>query len=330
MQARCIALHHLDCPWRPADLAQRDGRQLRQGNQNPLVENYRYVTEGSFDIYMWQTVERKAGFIHQTLTGDSDRTIDDIASDQELSYAQVKALATGDPRILRKAALETDVARLRRQKHAHHDDQARLQRTHTRALDQVATLTDAIDVHTTLGAQVLDTRGELFAAVIDGRRHTARADAGAAIVERITRALEAARRGEPTRAPHIELGGITFHLQAGPHADAVSIGIDRTAMSMVVDAAQLPELDHSQLVQRLEHATRTLPKEVDDLRHRLDAATTEIAAAAARLGMPFADEGALVERQTELAAINSELETNEPVPEPGAGRGRDAQCVVSA
>ena len=255
-----------------------------------------------------QTVERKAGFIHQTLTGTNDRTIDDIASDQELSYAEVKALATGDPRILHKAALESDVARLRRQKHAHHEDQARLQRTHQRALETVVRLAAAIDVHTALAAQVVDTRGDIFAAEIDGTRYTVRADAGAAIHGRMEYALETARSGDPTRARLVELGGITFHLHAGPHADAVSIGIERTAIALVIDAAQLPALDHSQLVQRLEHTTRTLPHELGDVQRQLARTRSEITAATARLGEPFPDETTLTARQAELTAINTELE----------------------
>jgi SNF2 family DNA or RNA helicase len=79
VQARAVALHHLDCPWRPADLEQRDGRLLRQGNQNPEVEILRYVTEGSFDVFSWQTVERKAAFINQVMQGDvTERMIDDV------------------------------------------------------------------------------------------------------------------------------------------------------------------------------------------------------------------------------------------------------------
>ena len=106
VQARAIALHHLDCPWRPADIEQRDGRIVRQGNQNPEVAILRYVTEGSFDIYMWQTVERKAAFINQVATGRAvDRDVDDIG-DQALSYAEVKALATGNPLILEKASVD--------------------------------------------------------------------------------------------------------------------------------------------------------------------------------------------------------------------------------
>ena len=93
VQDRAVALHHLDCPWRPADLAQREGRIVRQGNQNPEVQILRYVTEGTFDTYLWQTVERKAGFIAQIMGGTASREIDDIGTNA-LDYNEVKALAS--------------------------------------------------------------------------------------------------------------------------------------------------------------------------------------------------------------------------------------------
>ncbi|EQD63076.1 Helicase, partial [mine drainage metagenome] len=93
IQDRAIALHHLDCPWRPVDIEQREGRVRRQGNQNKEVSIFNYVTEQTFDAYIWQTVERKAAFIAQVLHGDGlDREIEDISTDA-LSYAEVKAIA---------------------------------------------------------------------------------------------------------------------------------------------------------------------------------------------------------------------------------------------
>ena len=97
IQDRCIAVHHVDCPWRPADIEQRDGRGVRQGNQNPEIHILRYAVEGSFDAYSWQTVERKARFINQIMRGRLDvREIEDIG-ENTLSFAEVKALASGDP-----------------------------------------------------------------------------------------------------------------------------------------------------------------------------------------------------------------------------------------
>ena len=119
VQDRAIALHHLDAPWRPADVAQRDGRILRQGNLNPQVEIIRYVTERSFDGYMWQTLERKARFIGQVMHGRLDtREIADIG-DTALSFSEVKAIATGNPLLIDKAEADAALARLQRAERAH-------------------------------------------------------------------------------------------------------------------------------------------------------------------------------------------------------------------
>ena len=116
VQDIAVALHHLDCPWRPADVAQREGRILRQRNKHPQVHIYRYVTERSFDAYMWQTVTRKAKFIDQVIHGKTTgRDAEDIGGDMAaLSYSEVTALATGDMRILAKAKADSDVQRLER------------------------------------------------------------------------------------------------------------------------------------------------------------------------------------------------------------------------
>src|SRR6266705_3657762 len=127
VQARAVALHHLDCPWRPADVAQREGRILRQGNLNDEVQLLRYVTEHSFDGYMWQTVERKARFIAQVMRGRLDvREIEDIG-DAALSYNEVKALATGNPLLMEKAEADAELTRLERAERAHHRNSEALQ-----------------------------------------------------------------------------------------------------------------------------------------------------------------------------------------------------------
>ncbi|MBR3137379.1 MAG: DEAD/DEAH box helicase family protein [Clostridia bacterium] len=113
VQKRLIALHHLDIPWRPSDIEQREGRILRQGNDNPKVEIFRYVTENTFDSYMWQTVENKQRFIGQIMTSKSAaRSCEDV-DETALNYAEVKALATGNPHIKEKMDLEVQVAKLK-------------------------------------------------------------------------------------------------------------------------------------------------------------------------------------------------------------------------
>ena len=127
VQDRLVALHDLDCPWRPGDLAQRKGRIERQGNQNPLVHVYRYVTEGTFDAYLWQTVENKQKFISQIMTSKSPvRSCDDV-DEAALSFAEIKALCAGDPRIKERMDLDVEVSRLKLMKADHQSKQYRLE-----------------------------------------------------------------------------------------------------------------------------------------------------------------------------------------------------------
>src|SRR5437588_1172713 len=123
VQKRLVALHHLDAPWKPAEVEQREGRILRQGNQNEEVAIYRYVTEGSFDAYMWQALETKARFISQVITGDnSARRAEDIGG-HELSYAEVKAIASGNPAVPTLAEADAELQRLTLRKKSHLDEQ---------------------------------------------------------------------------------------------------------------------------------------------------------------------------------------------------------------
>ena len=123
VQKRLIAMHHLDAPWKPAEVEQRDGRILRQGNTNAEVSIYRYVTEGSFDAYMWQALETKARFISQIMTGESGvRWAEDVGG-QELSYAEVKAIASGNPAVLTLAEADAELQRLGVLRRNHADEQ---------------------------------------------------------------------------------------------------------------------------------------------------------------------------------------------------------------
>src|ERR1700719_1069305 len=123
VQKRLVALHHLDAPWKPAEVEQRDGRILRQGNENAEVAIYRYVTEGSFDAYMWQALETQARFIAQVMTGQNGlRRAEDIGG-QELSYAEVKAIASGNPAVLTLAEADAELQRLNLLKKNHLDEQ---------------------------------------------------------------------------------------------------------------------------------------------------------------------------------------------------------------
>jgi N12 class adenine-specific DNA methylase/predicted O-methyltransferase YrrM len=162
VQERLVALHHLDAPWRPADVEQREGRILRQGNINKAVGIYRYVTEGSFDAYMWQTLETKAKFIHQVMTGDTHiRHIEDIDS-RALTYAEVKAIASGNPLVIEKASVDAEVMRLNRLRSQHSETQYRIRSDLRRLTENIPDSKQHIENLKRDMAQRADTRGDAF------------------------------------------------------------------------------------------------------------------------------------------------------------------------
>ncbi|MGQ4528143.1 helicase [Dermabacteraceae bacterium P13136] len=187
VQRRAIALHHLDCPWRPCDIEQREGRVIRQLNENPEVSIHRWATQRSFDAYMWQTVERKSAFINQIMRGTLDmRTIEDISS-QELDYSEIKALAADNPLLIDKARLEGEVQRLTRLERAHELEQFNA-RSQARGLEkQIATIEEIIPRLDALAAKTQDTKGEKFTATINGHTTNSRAEAAQQLANVIQR-----------------------------------------------------------------------------------------------------------------------------------------------
>lgn len=182
VQHRLIALHHLDAPWRPSDIEQREGRILRQGNTNEFVNVFRYVTEGSFDAYMWQTLETKARFISQVMTGDATmRKAEDVDA-TTLSYAEVKAIASGNPMVIEKAQIDAEVIRLNRLQRQHQDSQysIRLRIKQTEASLKAEEKFDA-NLRQDIATRT-PTRGDKFAMTIDGKRFDERIEAGRQLV----------------------------------------------------------------------------------------------------------------------------------------------------
>jgi hypothetical protein len=171
VQERLIALHHLDAPWRPADVEQREGRILRQGNRNAEVQIYRYVTEQSFDAYMWQTLETKAKFIAQVMTGESDlRRIEDVDG-AALTYAEVKAIASGNPLVVEKASIDAEAARLSRLRSQHRETQYRLRSQIRHNSEELPRLERRLEhVRLDLGTRQ-DTSGDRFSIELEGQIH---------------------------------------------------------------------------------------------------------------------------------------------------------------
>ncbi|HRH88303.1 MAG TPA: DEAD/DEAH box helicase [Rubrivivax sp.] len=217
VQTRLAALHHLDAPWRPCDVEQREGRILRQGNECEDVEIFRYVTEGSFDSYMWQALETKARFIAQVMSGDKGlRSIEDVEL-AALSYAEVKALASGNPLVIEKAGVDAEVAKLstlfsvwRNQRYTNESEVARLPMLIESLERKLAGVEQ--DCQSAEPASASDVRLELAGQVLLG------AEAAGEGLRQLVRAAKAARG---TVDQHVgRFGGFDLGLRAG-HGDAV-------------------------------------------------------------------------------------------------------------
>jgi TolA-binding protein len=187
VQERLVALHHLDAPWRPADVEQREGRILRQGNTNPEIQINRYVTEESFDAYMWQTLETKAKFIAQVMTGENNlRRIEDVDG-AALTYAEVKAIASGNPMVIEKAGIDAEVARLTRLRSQHVQTQYHLRHQFRYLNEEVPRLQKRLENVQQDMTTRHDTSGDKFVIEIEGQSIRDRGIAGELILRRAER-----------------------------------------------------------------------------------------------------------------------------------------------
>ncbi|MHB1620082.1 MAG: helicase-related protein [Sulfuricella sp.] len=185
IQTRLAALHHLDAPWRPSDVEQREGRIIRQGNLNERVRIYRYVTEGSFDAYIWQTLETKARFIAQVMQGDTGmRSAEDVEL-AALSYAEVKALASGNPLVLEKAGVDTELAKLSLLRSQWDQQQWRNKQELATLPGRIERVQARITGIESDMASRQDVSGSKFLMEVEGSRYTDRAEAGKALLHAV-------------------------------------------------------------------------------------------------------------------------------------------------
>jgi len=310
VQDRAIALHHLDAPWRPADVAQREGRIVRQGNLNPEVQILRYVTQGSFDGYMWQTLQRKAAFIGQVMHGRLDaREIGEVG-DTALSFSEVKALATGNPLLMDKAEADAALARLARAERAHHRNQDALRHALTRHEQGIAGLTQlAADIDTAIERRQ-DTRGDAFRMTVDEQRHAKRADAGQHLKEHLKQEMTGLNglRGTTTRPGH--LGG--FPLTATTHralgTTTITLTLDSAPGTDIrIPATDLREADPVGLITRLENRLHRLEERKATAVADADRARQEITHARETLGQPFPHAAQLAEARERTREIDEQL-----------------------
>ncbi len=307
VQDRLIALHDLDAPWRPGDLEQRSGRIIRQGNMNPEVHIYRYVTESTFDAYLWQTLENKQKFISQIMTSKSPvRACEDI-DETALSYAEIKALCAGDERIKEKMDLDIDVARLKLMKANHQSQQYRLEDNLLKAFPEqieqnkrfvegftadMKTLAD--HPHPKDGFAGMEVKGDML---------TDKDNAGAAILE----AFKDVKGLEPV--PIGSYRGFQMSLTLEDFGRDYILTL-RGQMSHRVELGK----DARGNLTRIDNVLNGMENRMKNVQDKLENLYSQVEAAKAELGKPFPQEEELRTKSARLAELDIELNIDNKAP----------------
>jgi hypothetical protein len=306
VQQRLKALHHLDVPWLPSQIEQREGRIERQGNQHEEIGIYAYATLGSMDATMWQNNERKARFIEAALSGDrAIRRLEDVGS-QANQFAMAKAIASGDSRLMQKAGLESEIARLQRQRAAHVDDQHAVRRQIRDAQQDQAHAERRIGAITTDLTRRQPTRGEKFTIDIEGRAITQRKVAGASLLTKIRLAARERTERQWT-VGHIGGFDLTCDIRSSRHDARLEpdLALERTdfSQSIGIDGETTPV----GLIARLEHALDRMEADLDEHRRRVVEATARLAGYEPRLGEVFSLQGELDGKLLQIVEIEMDL-----------------------
>jgi len=295
VQKRLVALHHLDAPWKPAEVEQREGRILRQGNDNQEVAIYRYVTEGSFDAYMWQALETKARFISQVMAGDHvSRRAEDIGG-QELSYAEVKAIASGNPAVLTLAEADAELQRLNLLKRNHSDEQFIARRRLRELPQQIEGLKQRL---ADLTADMATAAAHAEDPITIGNRSIDREDVINVLGKTLNSTPDHAR--EPQRLPLGIYRGLRFGLELHPqYAPEVYLKGATIRQSMLSREHHGPRA----VLNALEKLATGYDFQCERVRQDLEIAEAQLRDYHERLGKPFRHEAYL----TELAALRDRL-----------------------
>ena len=307
VQDRLVALHDLDCPWRPGDLEQRSGRIIRQGNRNKEVHIYRYVTESTFDAYLWQTVENKQKFISQIMTSKSPvRSCEDI-DEAALSYAEIKALCAGDERIREKMDLDVDVARLRLMKANHQSQQYRLEdnilRHFPAQIEENKGFLSGFEADMKTLEQHPHPKDGFAGMEVKGDFLTDKDNAGAAILE----AFKDAKGLEPV--PIGSYRGFAMSLTVENFGKDFIL----TLKGKMSHRVELGKDARGNLV-RIDNALAQMPERYKTVQGRLENVQAQLATAKAELGKPFPQETELKEKSARLAELNAELNIDDRMP----------------
>ena len=304
VQDRLIALHDLDCPWRPSDLQQRLGRIVRQGNENEEVEIYRYVTEGTFDAYLYQLVENKQKFIAQIMTSKAPVRVADDVDETALSYSEIKALATGNPLIIEKCNLDMEVARLNMLKASHLNQVYALEElVYRKYPEEITRLTERIagyEQDVALAAAHPKAQEGFCGMEVDGRHYTEKEDAGKAIIDVCTRM---------TGSDAVLLGqyrGFSMVLAYDGRSNEYRITLKGTLSHTVTLGA-----DVFGNITRLDNALENLAGSLQAEQNSLEETKAQLENARTELATPFAREEELAEKTARLKELNILLNMDE-------------------
>ena len=315
VQDRLVALHDLDCPWRPGDLAQRKGRIERQGNQNETVHVYRYVTEGTFDAYLWQTVENKQKFISQIMTSKSPvRSCDDV-DETALSFAEIKALCAGDPRIKERMDLDVDVARLKLMKADHQSKQYHLEdqllKTFPEEIEKNKGFITGLEADMKTLAEHPHPEDGFAGMEVRGDTLTDKENAGAALLD----ACKEVKGSDPVSVGSYR--GFTMSVSF----DAFRQEYTLLLKGEMTHRAALGTDPRGNLT-RIDNALAQMPQRLEAVKNQLDNLYQQQAAAKAEVGKPFPQEQELRDKSARLAELDVLLNMD--------GRGRPAPEAVLA
>ena len=297
-QDRLKALHDLDCPWRPSDLQQRSGRIVRQGNSNPEVDIFRYVTENTFDAYLYQLVENKQKFIAQVMTSKTPaRSIDDV-DETALSYAELKALAAGNPLIKEKMDLDIEVAKLQMLKQNHlsqkYEIEDKLTKTFPAEQKRLEEIIDGYTKDIATTAENTPQSKDDFSMKIGDVLYTKKADAGKAIL------AECNKMKSPD--PIIIGSYMGFEMQLMFSEQEYKIGLKNIMRHMVTLGT-----DTHGNIQRIDNVLEGLPTKLDASKQLLGTLKTQIADAKSQVDIPFSKEQEFTEKSARLVELGALL-----------------------
>lgn len=304
VQDRLIALHHVDVPWRPSDIEQREGRIIRQGNQNAEVHIYRYITEDTFDSYSWQTIERKQKITGQIMTSKSpNRNVEDV-DDRALSYAEVKAVCTGDPRLKEQMELDIEVSKLKASRNSWRNQRYRLENMVRNEYPKQIQQKEQFIQHYTEDmkhyTEHYTPNADGFSPMcIRGVVYTERKKAAAALIQ----AIRSFVKPDNSKAEIGEYCGFTMFARFEPLQKGYTMTLEHSG----VHRLELGD-DSSGNITRIDNVLRGIEDRIRNATHQLEDIQTQLHTAEVEIQKPFTKEAEYQAKSSRLAELNAALQ----------------------